>query len=125
MSILSSTKRKTRNKPPSSALKPERVDPAAFEGFGPVTIAAAYDELTRHAFAVWMRLVVMDDDELNNRKKLAVTLGYCPGRSNQVLRELKRRGYISFIVGGPYQPTEVIIERRPFLESRGKFIRVA
>ena len=99
------------------------MDPATFEGFGPIRIAEAYEELTRQGFAVWMRLVIMEYNELSNRKVLAKVLGYSVARSNQILRELKRKGYISFIVGASWEPTEVVIERRPFLEGRGKFVR--
>lgn len=125
MSVLSVNRRKNRNKPPSRKPKKERLDPSDFEGLGPVRIEEAYSELSRNAFAVWMRLVVMEPDQLRGRYEIARLLGYSPGRSNQVLMELKRKGYISFITHGkPFKPTEIFIERRPLVEARGKFVRV-
>lgn len=65
------------------------------------------------------------DDELKaGRHPLAATLGYSPRRSNDVLRELDRKGYISFIRNGAWRATEVVIERKAIIPARGRFIRI-
>lgn len=103
-----------------------RGTPDNFPGHGPAKISEAYAELTHHGFAVWMRLMVATDDELRaGRRKMARLLGYGDERSNGVLRELKRKGYISFIVNDPGLPTQIVIERRALITSKARFVRLS
>jgi hypothetical protein len=124
MTVLSVNKSPRR--PPAYKPKKQKAVISTFQGFGPVRIEDAYDELTHHGFAVWMRLVVAETRELQQgRTKLAKWLGYSQCRSNTVLRELKRKGYISFVTNGAFRPTEVFIERKPILVARNQFVRLA
>lgn len=76
--------------------------PGAFPNDGTATIDQAYDELTRSAFAVWIRLMTERPETLKMGKaKLAALLGYSPRRSDEVLTELARKGYISVIKTRP------------------------
>jgi len=74
-----------------------------------------------------MRLIVATDDELaSGRGKLAKLLKYSERRSNEVLRELHLKGYISFDTVGGGRPTRVIIERRALINARAHhFARLA
>lgn len=95
-----------------------------FPGEGPSSIADAYDALSRHAFAVWMRLAVASSLELKGgRTGMADVIGYSGRRANEVLLELERKGFVSFIVNGVYRPTEIVIERRPMICRGDRFVR--
>lgn len=98
---------------------------ADFFGEGPVAIDTAYRELSHHAFAVWIKLMVSSDEELRvGRRALAKFLGYGQHRSNAVLLELKNKGYVSWIVR-PGLPSEVVVMRRAKLPARSRFIRIS
>ena len=100
--------------------------PDVYPGEGPIELAEGYETLSRAAFAVWLRLAVADDDDLHGgRGHIASMLGYSPRRSNEVLLQLERAGYISFIPNGPWQPTTIVIERRPAVRRGSRVVRYA
>jgi len=74
-----------------------------------------------------MRLIVATEEELaSGRGQLAKVLNYSERRSNEVLRELSLKGYISFDTVGGGRPTRVIIERRALINARAHhFARLA
>ena len=101
-----------------------KATPEKFPDEGPVEISAAYDVLSRRAFAVWLRLAVASREDLHGgRGHLAQLLGYSQRRCNEVLLELERNGYVSFVPNGPWQPTTVVIERTPGIRRGSRFVR--
>lgn len=96
-------------------------------GDGPISIKVAYDELSQEAFAVWIRLMVTTEEELRaGRGSVARLVGYSEGRSNEILRELKNKGYVEFNKGDhPGLPTEIIITRRPIVSGRNRFVKLS
>ncbi len=101
--------------------------PENYPDQGPAKLDEAYGDLTRAAFATWIRLMVepRENETLKKgRGKVARMLGYSQRRSNEVLLELSRKGYVSFIFNGSGKPTEVVIERRAMISSRGNFVRL-
>ncbi len=121
MAVLRHNKKPT---PPRYKPDKQKGTPAAFSGFGPVRINAAYKELSHPGFAVWLRLLVAEDSELKaGRSEVACMLDKSRRSSNRVLLELSRKGYISFIHNGFGRPTEVVIERRVIIPNRG-FVRI-
>lgn len=92
----------------------------------PATIPEAYSELTQEGFAIWMRLLVATDSQLDSgRKEVSKLLGYSEGRSNVILRELKHKGYIRFIPAHrPGLPTLVKIRRKALISGPVRIIRL-
>jgi len=85
---------------------------------GPADIETACEELSCPALAVWMKLLTYDSKTLKSgRTALAHKLEYSQRRSNQILRELERKNYISFIPHGSGKPTEVVVERKLMIKS--------
>lgn len=105
----------------------QKATPEQFPGNGPVEIAKAYVELTQEAFAVWIRLMVMSEDELRSgRVGIARLLGYSERRSNEVLRQLEMAGYVSFQPNyGGGRLTRVNIMRRALISARTNFTRLS
>lgn len=98
--------------------------PSVYVGEGPADIGDAYNELSRSAFAVWIKLSVVSDEDLHGgRQHLSGLCGYSERRFNEVLLELERSGYITFLPNGPYQPTTISISRKPLLKQGDKFTR--
>lgn len=96
----------------------------AYPGEGPCFIADGYAELTRSAFAVWVRLAVAEDEQLHaGRGELAKVLGYSRRQCNQLLRELELKGFIAPISDGPWQRTTVVLLRRPMISRGDRFMR--
>jgi hypothetical protein len=91
-----------------------------------VSIEIAYHELTPPAFAVWMRLHVVDDTDLIGRKTVAKVVEYSEGRSNDILRELNLKGYVTSIPGpGPAFPTRFELKRRAVLKGNNQFVSLS
>jgi len=90
------------------------------EDFGgeSVGIIDAYAELTRPAFAVWIRLMAMTPEQLTlGRDFLAKQLGYSEPGASQVLKELSRKAYLKVDSGGPFLPTQFILIKRLILKG--------
>lgn len=106
--------------------KGERVKalPDRYENEGPIDISEGYKKLSRVAFAVWIRLSVASREELHGgRQYVAKLLGYSQRRSNEVLLELERKGFIMFISNGPWQKTAIAITRKPLLKKSYNFTK--
>jgi hypothetical protein len=92
----------------------------------PITIIDAYDDLTNPAFAVWMRLLVTPEKSLTNREKLAVKLHYSTAGLDNILGELKRKGYIQIQTPSrPGLPSKIIISRRAKIFGRNKIVTLS
>ncbi len=101
-----------------------KATPDRYPDEGPVELSVAFDELPRHAFAVWIRLAIASKEDLHaGRSHLARMCGYSGRRFNDILLTLERRGFIRFIPSGPYRPTTVVIQRRPGLRTPHRFVR--
>jgi len=96
----------------------------AHSDIDPITIPQAYRSLSKQAFAVWIRLLVVPDKQLVNRSKIAKMLGYSAANSDVVLRELKLKGYITW---GRYpgRPSRLVIRRRAFLSGPTNFVHLS
>ncbi len=100
--------------------------PATYPNEGPCGLAEAYEQLTRAAFAVWIRMSVAERSELRmGRGKLSRLLGYSRRQGDEVLRELERKGFVAFIPHGPWRRTIVVVVRKPLLERGHGFTRFA
>ena len=102
--------------------------PGAFQHDGTATINQAYSELSRSAFAVWIRLMAEPPDVLKlGKAHLAGLLGYGLRRTDEVLTELRRKGYIGVIrPEGVAAPLTIVIRRRALINARvGSFQRLS
>lgn len=98
--------------------------PDLFPDEGPCPIADAYDQLTRRAFAVWIRLSVAEPDDLRaGRARLSDLLGYSRRQGDECLRELERKGFITFLPDGPWKRTSIVVARKPLLQRGHSFAR--
>jgi hypothetical protein len=100
--------------------------PEMFPGEGPCSLIEAYEELSRPAFAIWIRMAVAEHDDLRaGRTKLTALLGYSRRQGNELLKELERKGFVTFLPGGRWRKTIVVIARRPLLAAGNFFTRFA
>jgi hypothetical protein len=100
--------------------------PERYPNEGPCGLAEAYDQLTKPAFAIWIRMAVAERPELRaGRAKLSRLLGYSRRQGDELLRELERKGFVAFIPHGPWRRTVVVLVRRPLLERGHSFTRFA
>lgn len=93
----------------------------------PTAIETAFDELTPKAFAVWVRLMLLDDEQLKmGRRRVTEIIGYSERQGNVILSELRDKGYIK-IIKGPYPsfPSAIELSRKAMLASRSHFIKLA
>lgn len=89
-------------------------------------IAEAYDELTRNAFAIWIRMHTMTPNQLAmGRAKIAKVFGYSPDRNNVVMRELFHKGYIVFEPRGVGKPTTIHLTKRASIRGSAYFVLTA
>ena len=106
--------------------KGERIKalPDRFENEGPIELPEAYEKLSHVAFAVWIRLSVASREDLHGgRQYIADMLGYSQRRSNEILLELERKGFIMFMPEGPWQKTSIAIMRKPLLRRGASFTK--
>lgn len=93
---------------------------------GPIYIKDAYKILSTPAFSTWIRLSVASKKDLaGGRQHIANILGYSYTRSNSILLELKRNGFVLPIPNGPWKKTQFIVVRKPLLGSGHGFVRYA
>jgi len=82
------------------------------------TIESAYRELTRPAFAVWIRMMVIPERFfLKGRNKMAKKLGYSEPGADPVFRELSRKGYLKLESSGPFVPVKITLVKRLILKG--------
>jgi len=98
--------------------------PSVYPNEGPCGLVEAYEQLSRPAFSVWIRLSVADPHELRQgRARLSRFLGYSRRQGDELLRELERTGFITFLPHGPWRRTVIVIVRKPLLERGHGFAR--
>lgn len=98
--------------------------PDLYPNEGPCPLIDAYNQLTRKAFAVWIRLSLASPEELHaGRTKVALMLGYSKRQGDEVLRELERSGFIAFLPEGPWQRTTIVVARKPLIQRGHGFAR--
>jgi len=104
-----------------------KAHPREYQGDGPVSIPTAYCELSKRAFAVWVRLMAESPEVLlTGRHRLAELLSYSQRRFSEVLLELVRKGYVGVIpperVG---LVTQIVLRRRAKINQRtGNWFRL-
>jgi len=92
----------------------------------PVTVEEAYEDLTHHAFAVWIRLLAHPKKEIFNRKKISTMLDYSRQRCNEVLRELYHKSYIHIEPPTkPGQPSKITIVKRCKIVGPTQFLTLS
>lgn len=98
--------------------------PETYTEEGPIDIIDAYQELSKSAFAVWIRLSVSSQEQLGSgRKNLSKILGYSYNRSNAVLYELEKKGFVVYLPGGPWKKTKFKVIRKPLLRRGHGFVK--
>lgn len=85
----------------------------------------AYIDLTRPAFAVWIRLMTLTTDQhQRGRDYLSKQLGYSEPRASQIFKELCRKGYIKMDAIGPFIPTRLVLIKRLILKGEDHIIKL-
>lgn len=105
-----------------------KAHPDRYQGEGPVTIAQAYEELSKEAFATWMRLQVEPATTLSaGREAIAAALGITSRSLNTHLAELRRVGYVRTLreYSGRVGPATLLIERRALIRASDGFVRLS
>lgn len=89
------------------------------------TIEEAYNELSRSAFATWLRLHMLSENELKvGMTKLAKSLGYKYRGFYDVTNELRRKGYIDIEFGKSFKPSAVKLQYRCLISGFHRFITI-
>jgi hypothetical protein len=87
------------------------------------SIEVAYEELTRSAFNVWIRMHVMTPNQMAmGRAKIAKVFGYSPDRSNVIMRELFHKGYIVPEARGFFKSTTFHLTKRASIRGSAYFV---
>lgn len=89
------------------------------------SIDTAFEELTPHAFGLWIRLHLVPEGRLAGRVRLAALVGLSKNAFNNRLRELKLKGYIRLhgAVGSGAR-TRVELLRRALIVAPNHFVRL-
>lgn len=87
----------------------------------------AYQDLSREAFAVWLRMAVdpksvLEHSGVNN---LAVRYRYKRRGFFDILRQLRNKGYVRFSTPPRGDPVSVYIVRRPMLVGVDHFVKLS
>lgn len=86
-------------------------------------IAEAYRELSRPAFAFWIRLQVAESKELvGGRKKLAKIMRISVRRMRRWTEELTKKGYIASARSRPASE-KFLVQRRGIVRAKHEFQR--
>lgn len=90
-----------------------------------VSVSEAFNELTLVEFAVWMRLMDCEPDELEHRGRLAQLLKRSQRQSNAILLSLHHKGYVDFNAQLG-KPTRLVLKRRAVVNPRvSSYIRLS
>ncbi|MGW8177454.1 MAG: hypothetical protein ACWGQW_01440, partial [bacterium] len=86
----------------------------------------AYDTLSQEAFAIWIRLHLFTDEQLNSgRVYIASRTGYSESRINAILRELKLAGYLRFQPSDrPGHTTIITFAKVCKISGKNKFVNL-
>lgn len=88
------------------------------------TIEQAYDELSREAFAVWMRLMIMSNKDLQRGKKyLSKLCNYSLNRFYAIMKELYNKTYVSYVKTSRLGSAHIVVlKKRALIEGENSFI---
>ena len=89
------------------------------------TIIEAYEELTPTAFAVWIRLMASEPNQLIGVSKIAKMINFSVTQTRAWLRELKFKGYIKISSTNPGAPSIVTLWRKAKLSGPNQFITLS
>lgn len=91
------------------------------------SIEEAYNDLSRNAFAIWIRLMVTPERELEaGRKALARSFGCSVSAFNRTIRELKLKGYVDLVPQAKAgEPSTIVISKRARLVGRDHFVKLS
>jgi len=92
-----------------------------------VGVVDAYDELSQEAFSIWMRLHMLDDEQLaTGHTKLCRVVGYSEARYIAILRDLRVAGYVKFIPAErPGLPTTLQLLKVCKIAGRNRFVNLS
>ena len=98
-----------------------------YEDTDHATIEQAYDELSREALCIWMRLMVMSPNELQSGKKaLSKVCNYSLNRFYSIMKELYNKGYVSYVKHKRLGTKHVILlKKRALISGRNSFINLS
>lgn len=102
-----------------------KAHPSEYPKQGPASIAEAYEALTPQAFAVWVRMHTEQQAMETGRSALAKVLKYSARRFSDLLNELERKGYVSFVRRPSPEPDGVILNRRCLIKANSGMVRIS
>jgi hypothetical protein len=102
-----------------------KAHPSEYPGQGPATIQQAYEELSAQSFAVWIRMHGEHQAMETGRSALAKILKYSVRRFSDLLNELERKGYVSFVRRPGAEPDGVILNRRCIIKATSGMVRIS
>jgi len=91
-----------------------------------VRLDEAYDALTREAYAVWVRMMLVPSSSLEGAglAGLARVFRYKERGFREVLRELRNKGYLRVVTPPrPGQKAAIEIVKKPVLVGADRFVR--
>ena len=93
----------------------------------PATIEEAFKELSRRAFAVWIRMMVTPPDKLRGLARMSKMLGCSSRNLRTVLTELRFKNFIELVrlKEGRRGFLEVKLTRRAMLVGADHFIKLS
>ncbi|KKL80697.1 hypothetical protein LCGC14_2002140 [marine sediment metagenome] len=91
------------------------------------SINDAYTELSKAAFAIWIRLMTETNPaHLQTKKRVAKVLGYSSDQAcKRVLEELVEKGYIEFRNDSKGPGCRLVLVKRALLVGRDHFVRLS
>lgn len=91
-----------------------------------VSIERAWSDLTKVAFATWIRMHALDGKQLGvGRKAMAKLLRVSKSQMDKDIQTLERAGYIKTHPIGGGRPTRIELVRRCALAGRDHFIKLS
>jgi hypothetical protein len=88
-----------------------------------VSIEEAFEDLSRPAFCIWIRMHTMTPNQLAmGRAKIAKVFRYSPDRSTVILRELFHKGYIVPESRGHFKSTTFHLTKRASIRGSAYFV---
>ncbi len=91
-----------------------------------VTIQDAFEELSPQAFGLWIRLMMINDQNLYGRQRIADLVGYSRSRCDSILKTLKQFGYIQAErFKGPKGTSKFTILKKALISGPNKFVKLS
>lgn len=92
-----------------------------------VRLGDAYADLTREAFAVWIRLSIEDEHTLREMGvgKMALVLKYKKRGFYDILCQLRNKGYVRYRTPKLGERGRVHLSKRPMLVGYDQFLKLS